>query len=706
MRARPSRPADRFEPLVRLQRPLRLATCLAVLLVSPAARGTADDRLRRARDALEAGRPRAALEALDGDLSPLNDYAAFLRARARTALGETPEALAELAPIRRRPTACQATADAFGVRVGTLRSELLAKTDLAASAAALLALPPDGARFELARARLSKAGDEKRAEAVERRMLLEVPEHPAAVALAERLGAAGVAKRIGDLDDRVKRARELLDRHANAAAHAESRALRRALKKGDLHACELAYIEGKAARKLRRYKTATLALARARRICAPTLAEYAVRVGLLEVHVHGIRGRTDAAKRSAQWLEKHYGDGHTYIDDAWFVVAERLAKAGRRADAERIYTRIADRLPRADHAGLAAWRLAFDDITRGRRARAVGRLKKLLDRRVPRALEHDRARYWLDKLAPRDPAAKAWTDALVARPSFYTWMLLDRARREDHERAKELEARLMARVRAAPKTSAPSGLDNHPATRRALALFALGELELAEDELGRHECGVLARGDAVALATAFVRVGAHARAQWVLRRRPPLLAELSPERAEVWRMAYSRPFEDEIRAAAASEGLEPLFLFALVREESTFDPEIVSWAGATGLAQLMPPTAIGAYASVFGGRLDLARLTDPVLNLRLGAHVLKDGVRRFRTEALALAAYNGGPGLAARSLPKKPTPFDRWVETIPVKETRRYVKKVLGTWGIYRFLYDPERRFVELPDVVSRRRLR
>jgi soluble lytic murein transglycosylase len=141
---------------------------------------------------------------------------------------------------------------------------------------------------------------------------------------------------------------------------------------------------------------------------------------------------------------------------------------------------------------------------------------------------------------------------------------------------------------------------------------------------------------------------------------------------------------------------------ALVREESTFDPEIVSWAGATGLAQLMPATAIGAYADVFKKRLtDLERLTDPQLNLRLGARVLKAGLDRWdNTEALALSAYNGGNGLTKRILPERKLPFDRWVETIPVKETRGYVKRVIETWGIYRLLYGKE-RFIDLPDEIG-----
>src|SRR5262249_37706851 len=107
------------------------------------------------------------------------------------------------------------------------------------------------------------------------------------------------------------------------------------------------------------------------------------------------------------------------------------------------------------------------------------------------------------------------------------------------------------------------------------------------------------------------------------------------------------------------------------------------------------------------GRFDPAKLTDPLVNMRLGAHVLRDGLRHFGSSVpLALVAYNGGIGLAAKQLPEAEEELDLWVETIPVKETRRYVKRVIQTYGIYRFLYDREAPFLDLPDTVRSKRRR
>lgn len=246
---------------------------------------------------------------------------------------------------------------------------------------------------------------------------------------------------------------------------------------------------------------------------------------------------------------------------------------------------------------------------------------------------------------------------------------------------------------------------NDPRFLAARSLGAAGLLTLAAAELERLTCDKLDDQELLTVAFALDAVAAHPRAQALLRGRPSLLSgSFRAESVPVWRAAYSRPYLDLITAAAKAEKVEPLLLHALVREESTFDPKIVSWAGATGLAQLMPATAIGAYATVYRGRLDLARLTEPELNLRLGAHVLRLGMKSFdKTEPLALGAYNGGAGLVERFLGKEPVPFDRWIERFGVRETRRYMQRVTETWGLYRLLYDPLRPWITLPETVGPR---
>ncbi len=627
----------------------------------------------------------------------LADYQALVEARAAAEAQDPERALTALDRVEKRKICAP---DLMFEQASLLAADLLAKSKPAEGAARLLALPPDGERLARAAALLRAAKADDRAAAVEATLLTTVVDHPEARALAKRLGPEGIEGRL-DADQRMTRVRALLETHESREANLEARRLAKALGGEHAYACELAYVMGKSERKMRRYRPAIVALTDARKRChAAKNADFARRSALLETQVRGIRGEVNGTTRVAKWLEQHHPK-HSFVDDAWMIVAEVLERRGKPDEAKAVYDRIRG-MDGADHRSMAAWRLAFEAIQADDAKTAVPLLAQIIAADPPRAVEKARAHYWTYRLDPK--GADAALDALVARPSFYTWLALDRLRREDAPRAKKLEAALLAK-RGADAVEAKAAIPERwtETIARAKALHARGEAELAAAELAILECWEPTDAQAFTLARAYHDVGAFPEAQLVLRRRHHFFDALTPDNAHVWRTAYSRAFEDRIRDAATKAKVEPWFLMGLVREESTFDPEIVSWAGAIGLAQLMPPTAVGAYAEVFKGRLDIEdtkRLTDPELNLRLGAHVLKQGLRRFGSEPLALAAYNGGPGLTARALPKAAMDFDRWVETIPVKETRRYVKRVSETWGLYRFFYDADAPFVDLPDTI------
>jgi len=126
----------------------------------------------------------------------------------------------------------------------------------------------------------------------------------------------------------------------------------------------------------------------------------------------------------------------------------------------------------------------------------------------------------------------------------------------------------------------------------------------------------------------------------------------------------SYPYPEAIHAAAVSQGLDPALLAALVRQESGFDPQAISPAGALGLAQLMPATA---------DYLGVSNPFDPVQNLAGGARYLREQLDTFQQLDLALAAYNAGPGAVSRC------------QCVPANgETPGYVRNVLGSYWQYK----------------------
>jgi len=161
---------------------------------------------------------------------------------------------------------------------------------------------------------------------------------------------------------------------------------------------------------------------------------------------------------------------------------------------------------------------------------------------------------------------------------------------------------------------------------------------------------------------------------------------------EFWTLAYPLDFDPIIVDLARARGLDPYLVFALICQESHFDPRAVSPVGATGLMQLMPGTA-RAEARRLGLSYSASRLRDPDYNLRLGISHLDSLFSDFRGDTvLVLAAYNAGPSAAQAWYEEfGDRPRDEFVELIPYRETRLFIKRVFEHRAAYRRLY---------PDVV------
>ena len=140
-------------------------------------------------------------------------------------------------------------------------------------------------------------------------------------------------------------------------------------------------------------------------------------------------------------------------------------------------------------------------------------------------------------------------------------------------------------------------------------------------------------------------------------------------------------FTQSVMHFARLHDLNPAWIFAVIRQESAFVPRARSGKGARGLMQIMPKTA-----REIGRRLKASpKIKEPRENIRFGSFYLKTLYEWLsKNPVLANAAYNAGPGRVRHWLPEKEEAADIWVEMVPFRQTRSYIKRVL----FYQLIYE------------------
>ena len=260
-------------------------------------------------------------------------------------------------------------------------------------------------------------------------------------------------------------------------------------------------------------------------------------------------------------------------------------------------------------------------------------------------------------------AARQKLAALSSKVSFYGLLA-----------AEDLGNQFDLPPRPLPITPLERGLAHaNPGLQRALALNAL---DMREE--GRREWNYTLRGmgDRDLLAAA----------QWACDMSDWQLCINTSERTKVEidvAQRYPMPFRRDIVEAAANAGLDPAFVFGLIRQETRFMGNMQSAVGANGLMQLMPATAKWA-AKKAGIPYRPELITDPTTNLRIGCFYLKRVLDSLGgSDPMAAAAYNAGPARPRRWRGGVMLAPEVWAENVPFLETRDYVKKVMANAAIY-----------------------
>lgn len=242
--------------------------------------------------------------------------------------------------------------------------------------------------------------------------------------------------------------------------------------------------------------------------------------------------------------------------------------------------------------------------------------------------------------------------------------------------------------------TATTRLSNNPRFSRSLELFAVGDdvngrrewyAGLAElDVFEQHVAAELAL--ATGLLTLAINTANHSKARNALHLRFPV--------------AYLPQF----RQAALDTKLAVPTLMAVSRQESAWNHRAASSANARGLMQLLPSTARLAARRQHLRSPTTAQLFDPTTNITLGSTHLAWLLKRYDGQlTLAFAAYNAGEHRVDRWLrERRNMPLDVWIETIPYRETRNYVKNALAFRQVYAQLAHSPLPFVSQSELVVR----
>jgi soluble lytic murein transglycosylase len=199
-------------------------------------------------------------------------------------------------------------------------------------------------------------------------------------------------------------------------------------------------------------------------------------------------------------------------------------------------------------------------------------------------------------------------------------------------------------------------------------------------------------GVAYKLAETYVLGGEPAAANAVLQRRFRDLIRHGGADVPLrfWQILYPLSYWDDIRAEASKRSLDPYLVASIIRQESGFEPLVVSNAGAVGLMQIMPAEAgrIAAEAGIPG--VTREKLFEPVTNIAVGsAEYSQKLAGAGGNPILAVAAYNAGEEAVGKWLARTPVDdVDVFVEAIPYAETRLYVKSVTRNRFEYRRIYE------------------
>jgi soluble lytic murein transglycosylase len=410
---------------------------------------------------------------------------------------------------------------------------------------------------------------------------------------------------------------------------------------------------------------------------------------------------------------------NSYAPYALLNAARIQERAGKLAEAAATWERIADRYPASD---LVPQALFWAGIARYRDANLDGALVTFQRNLILAGAAEDQARayFWIGKTqqARGDAASMqtAWQQAAALAPtSYYSErardMLFGQAAFQPppafdfsfdlaaERRDAEAWIRIQFGLPSDTDLSTPGALRQDPRLARGAELWNLGLYDEARLEFEALRQAVSANpADSYRLANYLLDLGLYRPAIFAARQVLTLAGMDTNARsltapAYFNHVRYGAYYQALILPAARENGLDPLLLLAMMRQESLFEGFVHSTAGARGLMQVIPTTG-QSIVDNYGWPPDYTAddLYRPLVSVRLGARYLRSNLDYFDGDLYAaLAAYNAGPGNAEAWHGLSVGDPDLFAEIIRFAESRDYIRSIYENYVVYRSLYGAAR---------------
>jgi len=382
---------------------------------------------------------------------------------------------------------------------------------------------------------------------------------------------------------------------------------------------------------------------------------------------------------------------------AMLAAANRFLVANQSASYEPLYRACYESFPSDPEAPYCHWKVTWVAYLH-RRKDAADLLREQVVR-YPQSTTVSAALYFLGRLAESGKdlrAARGYYDTLAERYPGYYYGMLARERLAQPAVARAVPAETVAAFLGGLDFSARAARENYEptaATTRRIERYRLlsdgGMNKLAESELRFG-----ARTDAQPPLLAMELSRATEAPHQGLRNMKSLVSDyfaIAPATApdHFWELLFPLPFRRDLVNQSTASDLDPHIVAGLVRQESEFNPKVISPARAYGLTQIVPSTGrqLARKAGIRG--FSTSMLFQPSTNLRLGTTYLRSLLDQWGGKwEQTLASYNAGKSHVLEWITwgdfREPAEF---VETIPFTETREYVQSVLRNAAAYRRIY-------------------